>query len=132
MDEAFAGGVTDGDEAFWAAVERLVGESEVVIDRPRGSAHPRYPNIIYIADYGYLRGTSSMDGGGIDVWRGAQGGNRISGAIVTVDLVKRDSEIKILLDCTEEEISGIMSFHNGSEYMKALLLRNECAKANLK
>lgn len=132
MDEAFAGAVTDGDEAFWAALERLVGESEVVIDRPRGSVHPRYPNIIYGADYGYLRGTSSMDGGGIDVWRGAQGGKRISGAIVTVDLVKRDSEIKILLDCTEEEISGIMSFHNGSEYMKALLLRNEGFKTNLK
>ncbi|WP_026793294.1 hypothetical protein [Pleomorphomonas oryzae] len=115
--------MTDSDEAFWAALERLVRESEVVIDRHRGSAHPRYPNIIYGADYGYLRDTSSMDGGGIDVWRGAGGGKRISGAIVTVDLVKRDSEIKILLDCTEEEISGIMSFHNGSEYMKALLLR---------
>lgn len=130
MDETFHEVVADSDEAFWAALERLVGESEVVIDRPRGSAHPRYPNIIYRTDYGYLRDTSSMDGGGIDVWRGAGGGNRISGAIVTVDLVKRDSEIKILLDCSEEEISGIMSFHNGSEYMKALLLRNEGSKAN--
>ncbi|MCM5557067.1 hypothetical protein [Pleomorphomonas sp. JP5] len=123
MDEAFHGVVTDGDEAFWAALERLVGESEVVIDRPRGSAHPRYPNIIYGADYGYLRNTASMDGGGIDVWRGSGEGKRISGVIVTVDLVKRDSEIKILIDCTEEEIAEIVRFHNGSEYMKGLLVR---------
>lgn len=125
MGGTLPGAVTDGGEAFWAALERLVGESEVVIDRPRGSAHPRYPNMIYVADYGFLRNTSSMDGGGIDVWRGAQGGNRISGVIVTVDLVKRDSEIKILLDCTEEEIQGILRFHNDSEHMKGLLLRND-------
>ncbi|MBS1164541.1 MAG: hypothetical protein H6R00_566 [Proteobacteria bacterium] len=123
MGEIFPGAGIDADEAFWAALERLVRESEVVIDRPRGSSHPRYPNMIYGADYGYLRDTTSMDGGGIDVWRGAGGGNRISGAIVTVDLVKRDSEIKILLDCSEEEISGIMRFHNDSEYMKGLLVR---------
>ena len=35
MDETFPGAVTGTDEAFWAALERLVGESEVVIDRPR-------------------------------------------------------------------------------------------------
>ncbi len=131
MGDAFTGAMT-ADAAFWAALERLVRESEVVIDRPKGSAHPRYPNMIYVADYGFLRNTSSMDGGGIDVWCGAGGGRQISAAIVTVDLLKRDSEIKILLDCTEEEIARIMSFHNGSDYMKALLLRNECFRASPK
>jgi len=27
-------------------------ESEIVIDRPKGSHHPRYPEIVYPVDYG--------------------------------------------------------------------------------
>ena len=54
--------------AFWAAIDRLVSESQVIIDRAKGSKHPRY-DFVYSMDYGYLQGTSSMDGGGIDVWR---------------------------------------------------------------
>lgn len=112
------------------ALERLVGESELVIDRSRGSTHPRYPNIIYGTDCGYLSNASSMDGGGIDVWRGSGEDKRISGVIVTVDLLKRDSEIEILIDRTEEEISRIVDFHNNSDFMKGLLLRNDCVNAN--
>ena len=39
-----------------------------------------------------------------------------------VDLVKRDSEIKILIGCTEEEKSIIYNFHNKSEFMKGILI----------
>ena len=28
---------------FWEALDRLVSASTIVIDRPKGSAHPRYP-----------------------------------------------------------------------------------------
>lgn len=54
------------NEDFWKALDELVSNSEIVIDRPRGSAHPRFPNFIYKVDYGYLKNTSSMDGAGID------------------------------------------------------------------
>lgn len=59
------------NDDFWTALDALVAQSRVVIDRPRGSAHPRYPHVVYPLDYGYLDGTSSMDGAGIDVWRGS-------------------------------------------------------------
>ncbi|WP_277409315.1 hypothetical protein [Lacrimispora xylanisolvens] len=52
---------------FWTALDQLVSDSEIVIDRPKGSAHPKYPDFIYKVDYGYLNNTSSMDGQGIDV-----------------------------------------------------------------
>ena len=52
---------------FWRALDALVAGSEIVIDRPRGSAHPRYPDVIYPLDYGYLAGTRAADGDGIDV-----------------------------------------------------------------
>ena len=43
-----------------------------------------------------------MDGGGIDIWKGKDG-DYIDSIIVTVDLLKRDSEIKILIGCSEED-----------------------------
>ena len=46
----------------------------------------------------------------------------IDGVICTVDLLKRDSEIKILLGCTLEEQELVVQFHNDSEYMKGLLI----------
>lgn len=111
------------DEAFWAAIDRLVAESEVVIDRPRGTAHPRYPSFVYHVDYGYLRNTASPDGNGIDVWRGTDPGARVDAIVCTVDLTKRDSEIKILLGCTEEEKQTVYRTHNESPYMKGILIR---------
>lgn len=56
---------------FWRALDSLVDNSEIVIDRPKGTAHPKYPDFIYKVDYGYLKNTSSMDGAGIDVWIGS-------------------------------------------------------------
>ena len=92
------------NDNFWNALDELVNSSEIVIDRPKGSTHPRFPTFIYPVDYGYLKNTSSMDGTGIDVWVGSN--NKIIDAIMcTVDLIKRDSEIKILIGCTEEEKS---------------------------
>ena len=54
--------MNDYNEDFWNALDELVNTSEIVIDRPKGSAHPRFPDFIYRVDYGYLRDTSSMDG----------------------------------------------------------------------
>lgn len=116
------------DEDFWQALDTLVQNSKIVIDRPRGTAHPRYPNFIYAVDYGYLKNTSSMDGGGIDVWVGS-GPKRIDAVICIVDLTKRDSEIKILIGCTEEEKKLIYQTHNETPHMKGILIRRQAAPA---
>lgn len=111
-------------EDFWMALEQIVSESHIVIDRPRGSIHPKYKNIVYPVDYGYLENTTSMDADGIDVWHGSLG-DSINAIICTVDLLKRDSEIKILIGCSEEEKQLVMNFHNESEYMKGIMLNRE-------
>lgn len=108
--------------AFWSALDELVINSEIVIDRPKGSRHPKYPDEIYEVDYGYLKGTSSMDGGGIDIWRGTDNMQKIDGIICTIDLLKRDSEIKILVGCTEAEKEKIYKVHNDSKYMKGIFI----------
>ena len=110
------------NEDFWKALDELVSNSEIVIDRPRGSAHPRFPNFIYKVDYGYLKNTSSMDGAGIDVWIGS-GDKKIDAIMCIVDLMKRDSEIKILVGCTEEEKLEVYKTHNETQHMKGILIR---------
>lgn len=107
---------------FWLALDKLISESEIIIDRPKGTKHPRY-DFIYEVDYGYLKYTTAMDGGGIDVWRGTCKAQSCNAIICTIDLLKKDSEIKILIGCTEDEEDIIMRFHNESEYMKGILLR---------
>lgn len=110
------------DNDFWAMLDSLVENSEIVIDRPKGTAHPRYPDFIYHVDYGYLKNTSSMDGGEIDVWVGS-GERRADAIVCTVDEMKRDSEIKILIGCTEEEKRIVYQTHNESQYMKGILIK---------
>ena len=110
------------NDEFWNALDDLVSSSEIVIDRPKGSAHPKYPDFIYRVDYGYLKDTTSMDGGGIDVWVGS-GEKRIDAIMCIVDLMKKDSEIKILIGCTEEEKAEVYRTHNESRYMKGIMIR---------
>lgn len=107
---------------FWNAVDELVNSSEIVIDRPKGTSHPKYPDFIYRVDYGYLKDTSSMDGAGIDVWVGS-GEKKADAIMCIVDLIKKDSEIKILLGCTEKEKQIVYETHNETPFMKGVLIQ---------
>ena len=113
------------NEGFWQALNKLVSESEIVIDRPKGSSHPRYPEFIYPLNYGYLKGTTAMDGGGIDVWRGSASSGELDAIMCIVDLMKRDSEIKLLIGCTEEEKILVFKVHNETEFMKGIMIRRK-------
>jgi len=113
----------DMDHEFWESIDKLIKKSEIVIDRPKGSVHPRYPDFIYKVDYGYLKGTSSMDGGGIDIWKGTAPEQKLDAVICIVDLLKRDSEIKILIGCTEKEKEIVYQTHNETEYMKGIMIK---------
>ena len=111
------------DDEFWKRIDELVAESEIVIDRPKGSSHPCYPNFLYKVDYGYLKNTTSMDGGGIDLWVGTKSSQTADAIMCIIDLAKRDSEIKILIGCTEEEKEIIYQMHNETDNMKGIMVR---------
>lgn len=99
------------DDRFWIALDDLVATSRVVIDRPKGSAHPRYPDAIYPVSYGYLEGTSSGDGAGIDAWLGSS--SVVADAVAcAIDPAKRDAEIKVLIGCSADDKRRIMEFMN--------------------
>ena len=114
----------NADMTFWAHLDTLVASSTVTIDRPAGSTHPRFPEFVYPYDYGYLEGTDGGDGAGIDVWIGSVPGRELVGALLTVDLEKRDTEVKLLLGCTLEEVETIVQMHNDGLQAATLVLRS--------
>jgi inorganic pyrophosphatase len=116
------------DQDFWSRLGALVAEASVVVDRPKGSAHPSVPELIYPLDYGYLTGLRSGDGDGVDVWMGSLKRRVITGVLCTVDAGKRDIEVKILLGCTRAEQRRILAVHNRGNH-RAVLVRAKASKA---
>jgi len=115
----------DNTTSFWQTLDKLLAQSKIIIDRPKNSPHPRYPSFIYPLNYGYLENTASMDGGGIDIWQGTNPAQNLDAIICIVDLTKRDSEIKLLIGCTEEEKAQVYKVHNETSTMKGILIRRE-------
>ena len=118
------------DESFWRTLQQVLSTHNVVIDRPRGTAHPRYPELIYPLDYGYVEGIKAVDGNELDVWKGSKSEERVSGILCTVDTLKGDTEMKILLCCTQEEMQTVYQFQN-SRIMHALLIQRESSAFDL-
>jgi inorganic pyrophosphatase len=123
------------DSSFWQFMSQLLITNSLIIDRPRGSVHPRYPSVIYPLDYGYIENTSSSDGGGIDVWLGSlstvanmDGVKTLTGILCTFDRLKRDAEIKLLIECSAEDIQVIRDFH---KEMQTLYIPNPAAEHEL-
>ncbi len=96
----------------WADWESRIRADGITLDRPRGATHPRFPEIIYPLDYGYVNATRSTDGEEVDVFVGTAGTGLV-GLLVTTDFRKGDREVKLLYDCSAEEIylaNGFINF----------------------
>ena len=110
---------------FFSILDGLVQTSQLVIDRPRGRAHPRIPEAIHPLDYGYLDGTRSGDDEGLDVFVGTATGSDIAGIPVIVDPVEGDAESKVLLDCSPEEVTAAYRFVRDVLGIGGLVVRRE-------
>ena len=108
---------------FWRKLDRLVAANKLVVDRPKGSSHPRYPALLYPLDYGYLDGTRSADGEGIDVWVGSLPDRTVTGVICSVDVLTQEAEIKLLLGCTAIESAQALNTHNRGSQAGLLVQR---------
>lgn len=100
----------------------LLENNKICIDRKKGTKHLKYPNIIYPLDYGYIKNTTSMNNNGIDIIVGTNEQCGIQGILCTIDLLKNDSEIKIVYNCTEKEIKILKEFME-NEYMSCMLIK---------
>ena len=72
---------------------------KVVIDRPLGSVHPRYPDLIYPVNYGELPDTISCDGHPIDVYvLGVDHPVELfTGIVIAIVVRENDSEDKLVV-----------------------------------
>ncbi len=95
------------DTSFWQTMMQLAATSPIIFDRPKGTAHPHYPEMIYPLDYGYLENTRSGDEACIDVWIGSLNNKTLTGILCTFDKIKRDAEIKLLIGCTPADVQLI-------------------------
>ena len=108
--------------SFWRYLDQLVANCPIKVDRPKHSHHPRFPEVIYPLDYGYLDDTTSSDGAELDVWLGSEG-REVVGVACCVDRYKRDVEIKVLLGCNSAEMGTIFHFHNDGDQAATLIKR---------
>ena len=110
------------DYIFWQRLDSLLERSQIVIDRPKGSVHPRFTDIVYQLNYGYLDGVNSTDGEGLDVWLCSNPDKKLDAIICTVDLDKGDAEMKLMVGCTAEEKAYIERFYNEYPNMGAKII----------
>ena len=110
---------------FWNGLDSLVHVGRIEIDRPKGSCRPMYPDLMYPCDYGHVVGSLSSDGAELDVWIGSACTQIVCGFIVTVDRVKADSEVKVLLGCSHLECDAILAIHNRGQQSGIIILRPE-------
>jgi inorganic pyrophosphatase len=108
---------------FWQGLDQMVATGRLIVDRPKGFPHPRHPSFVYPLNYGYLEGTRSADGDGIDVWIGSLPDRQVTAIICTVDLDQKDAELKLLLGCTSQEAQMALNAHNAGSQTGMLIRR---------
>jgi inorganic pyrophosphatase len=95
----------------WTHWEAAIWEHGLVIERPRGSRHPRYPDTVYPLDYGYVPQTIGGDYAEVDVFVGTAL-TGLHAVLVTHDALKGDDEIKLLWNMSNGEVATALAFVN--------------------
>lgn len=108
---------------FWQKLDTLYLSNKVVVDKPKGYVHPLYANLVYPVDYGYLSDTLAV-GSGINVYKGT-GNTGLQHVVISADILKKDVETKLLIDCTDKEITKILFFLNQTDLQKAVLISRD-------
>ncbi|WP_263787516.1 inorganic diphosphatase [Salinibacter grassmerensis] len=110
----------------WGAWAQCIESNGITIERPRATAHPDHPSIVYPIDYGYVNGTRGGDGDALDVFVG-HSTTGLVGAILTTDYQQRDREANLLYDCTPTEVYTAHGFMNYDRTLLegVLVLRHE-------
>lgn len=98
-------------DAPWEAWEKAIATQGITLDRPRLSRHPKWPDIVYPLDYGYVNGVRGEDGDELDVFVGTADTGLVAYER-TVDHRKGDTELKLLYNCSPAEIYLVHGFLN--------------------
>ena len=108
---------------FWQKIESLFFSSEIVIDRPKNSTEPKFSDLLYPVDCGYIKEGTGESKNRLEVFVGSKKSKSIEYIIVAVDILKKEIDIKLIWGCSEEEIKEILFFLNSSDFQKTILVK---------
>ena len=108
---------------FWQKIDTLYLSSDLVIDKPKNSCHPKYTNLIYPVDYGYIRDISEDSDEHISVYKGSMKSRTVDAIVVCADILKKDIDVKLLVGCSERETVSILEFLDQTDFQKAIIIR---------
>ena len=93
---------------FWQKLDTLYLSSGYQITRKKGEVHPRFQNLIYPVDYGYINDTKSFGKDGVSVYAGSGNRYEISALVVAADILIKELDVKVLVGCTDEEVDQLL------------------------
>lgn len=113
----------------YSMLTNLIGRSlTMLVDRPLGSSHPNYPDIIYPINYGYIPGLLAADGEEQDVYLLGvyEPVETCTGVIIAILTRTDDVEDKLVMapagkSITDSEILEQTYFQE--QYFKTTLIR---------
>ena len=106
---------------FWQKLDTMYLSSDLVIDRPKGTSHPLYSNLVYPVDYGYLKDILGDEH--ISCYKGSKHETSVNAMVVCADILNKDIEVKLLVGCTDEEEEDILGFLNQTDFQKSVIIR---------
>ncbi len=107
---------------FWQKIDTLVFSNQLEILRKRGENHPEYKNLVYPVDYGRLKDTQEEGSEGITVFKGTDTSGGIA-IVVAADILKKDLQVKLLINCSDEETEKILEFLNQTDLQKTVYMQ---------
>ncbi len=113
----------ENNALFWQKVDTLVLSSSMKIDRPKGTSHYKYSNLVYPVDYGYLSDSMATESSLIDIYWGESRSNDVNGIVISADILKKDCVVKLLVGCTDQEMLDVLEFLNQTDFQKAILVK---------
>lgn len=108
---------------FWQKLDTLYVSSTIGLEFKKGSNHPIYEKLIYPVDYGIIEDAHNFGNIKMGVFKGANDSHSVDAIAVNIDTLQRDSDIKLLVGCNEDEIFRIMQFLNETDFQKSILVR---------
>jgi len=118
----------DTSKSLQIAKQFIGKEVEIVIDRPKGSRHPKL-GFLYEVNYGYVPNTIAPDGSGLDAYYlGKDEPLKVTKGIAMAIVHRlRDDDDKIVVfskdvNMTDEEIEKAISFQE--KYFEHRIIRN--------
>jgi inorganic pyrophosphatase len=100
----------------------------ITMDRPIGSRYPKFKDLVYTQNYGYVEGTKAPDGGGLDAYVLGDFGplKTFEGRCIAIIHRTNDNDDKLVVvtdgtDYTDEQIKSLTHFQE--KFFKSTVVR---------